>query len=157
VHPNSNVRLGQYVTRPLILYRYAEVLLSYVEALNEYSPGHADILKYLNMIRERAGLPGVSAGLNQADMRKKIHHERRIELAVENLRYFDIRRWKISREVNSGAMYGMNMDAGTSLQDPNFFKRTLLGTRAYSSSYDLFPIPQSEIDRDANLVQNPGW
>jgi hypothetical protein len=157
VHPNSNVRLGQYVTRPLILYRYAEVLLSYVEALNEYSPGHADILKYLNMIRERAGLPGVSAGLNQSDMRKKIHHERRIELAVENLRYFDIRRWKISREVNSGAMYGMNMDAGTSLQDPNFFKRTLMGTRAYSSSYDLFPIPQSEIDRDPNLVQNPGW
>lgn len=157
VHPNSNVRLGQHVSRPYILYRYAEVLLNYVEALNEYTPEHPDIAKYLNMIRERAGLPNVSPGLDQTDMRKKIHHERRVELAIENLRYFDIRRWKIARQVNSGPMYGMNMEGGTNLQDPNFFKRTLLNNRVYFNNFDLFPIPQSEIDRDKNIVQNPGW
>jgi len=157
IHPNSNVRLGQNVSRPFVLYRYAEVLLNYIESLNEYDPGNGDIQKYLNMIRQRAGLPDVKSSLSQTEMREKIHHERRVELAIENLRYFDIRRWKIAKSVNSGNMIGMNMDAGNSLSDPQFFKRTIIANRIYLNSYDLFPIPQSEIDRNSNLVQNPGW
>ena len=72
--------------------RYAEMLLNYVEALNEYDPGNPDIEKYLNLIRERGGLGPVQSGLSQELMREQIRLERRIELCFEQLRYFDTRR-----------------------------------------------------------------
>ncbi|WP_205686972.1 RagB/SusD family nutrient uptake outer membrane protein [Chitinophaga rhizosphaerae] len=157
LHPNSNPRISQYVARPFVMFRYAEVLLNYVEALNECSPGHADIALYLNEIRNRAGLPNVAAGLGQAEMRARIRHERRVELALENLRYFDTRRWKIAEQTDGGPFYGMNVEAGTKLADLVFYQRTVFERRIFRKSYYLHPIPQSEIDRDPNLVQNPGW
>ncbi|WP_341837822.1 RagB/SusD family nutrient uptake outer membrane protein [Chitinophaga pollutisoli] len=157
LHPNSNPRISQYVARPFVMFRYAEVLLNYIEALNEYAPGHADIALYLNEIRDRAGLPNVAAGLGQLEMRAKIRHERRVELCLENLRYFDTRRWKIAEQTDGGAFYGMNVDAGTKLTDLVFYQRTVFERRIFRKSYYLQPIPQSEIDRDPNLVQNPGW
>lgn len=157
VHPNSNPRITQYIARPFILVRYAEILLNYVEALNEYSPGDPDIAKYLNEIRDRAGLPEVTPGLGQSDMRAKIRHERRVELALESLRYFDTRRWKIAEQTDGGNFYGMNVDAGTKLTDLVFYQRTVFERRVFLKSYYLFPVPQSEMDRDKNLVQNPGW
>ncbi len=157
IHPNSNPRISQYIARPFILARYAEILLNYIEALNEYSPGDPDIVKYLNEIRNRAGLPEVTPGLGQNEMRSKIRHERRVELALESLRYFDTRRWKIAEQTDGGNFYGMNVDAGTKLTDLVFYQRTVFERRVFLKSYYLFPIPQSEMDRDRNLVQNPGW
>lgn len=157
VHPDSNPRITQYVARPFVLVRYAEILLNYIEALNEYEPGNPDVLKYLNEIRSRAGVPGVAAGLGQATMRTKIRHERRVELALESLRYFDTRRWKIAEQTDGGNFYGMNVDAGTKLTDLVFYQRTVFERRVFLKNYYLFPIPQSEIDRDRKLVQNPGW
>ncbi|WP_343745290.1 RagB/SusD family nutrient uptake outer membrane protein [Chitinophaga sp.] len=157
IHPNSNPRISQYIARPFILVRYAEILLNYVEALNEYAPGDPDIAKYLNEIRNRAGLPEVAPGLGQSEMRAKIRHERRVELALESLRYFDTRRWKIAEQTDGGNFYGMNVDAGTKLTDLVFYQRTVFERRVFLKSYYLFPIPQSEMDRDRNLVQNPGW
>lgn len=151
-HPTQN-----NVARPFVMMRYAEILLNYVEALNEASPGHPDILKYLNQIRERGGIPALSTGLNQNDMRTQIRTERRIELVMEQLRYFDTRRWKIAEQTDAGAFYGMNVEGGTSNTDPTFFTRTRFENRVFRKSFYLFPIPQTEVQRNPNLVQNTGW
>lgn len=157
IHPNSNVRTGAYIARPFVLVRYAEILLNYIEALNEYAPGNSDILKYLNQIRNRAGVPDVPAGLGQGEMRERIRHERRIELCLEGLRYTDTRRWKIAEQTDGGPFYGMNVETGTKLTDLVFYQRTMFERRVFLKHYYLFPIPQAEMDRDKNLVQNPGW
>ena len=160
VSPDSDPSVSKYVKRPYVMFRYAEILLNYVEALNEYDPGNSDINKYLNMIRERAGVPQYGTGPNalpvpgsQTAMRDAIHHERQVELCFEDKRYFDTRRWKIADQTDGGPFYGMDID-----QDPpQFYKRKAFETRVFLKNYYLFPIPQSELDRDENLVQNPGW
>lgn len=156
-HPDTYPRLGRYVYRPFVLFRLAEMYLNYAEALNESEPGNADILKYVNAIRERAGIPALPGGLPQADMRERIRRERRVELAFECHRYFDTRRWKIAEQTDGGPFYGMDVDAGTSLTDLSFYKKTVFETRVFQKKHYLFPIPQSEIDRNKKLVQNPGW
>jgi hypothetical protein len=154
IDPQTDFRgTVKFSNRPYVMMRYAEVLLNYVEALNEYDPGNPDILKYLNKIRTHAGIPGIQAGLNQAQMRQKIHHERRVELAEENIRYFDTRRWLIAEKTDSGPFYGMNVNA----DPPQFYQRRVFETRIFRKKYYLFPVYQRYLDRDKNLVQNPGW
>jgi hypothetical protein len=157
VDPNSNPRINRYSRRPLVYFRLAEFYLNYAEALNEIEPANTDILKYVNMIRERAGIPGLAAGLTQAQMREEIRNERQVELAFEYQRYFDTRRWKIAEQTDAGPFEGMNVDGGRSVNDPDFYKRTVFETRVFKKAYYFFPMPQSEIDRNKNLVQNPGW
>ncbi len=156
-HPDTYPRLSRYVYRPFVLFRLAEMYLNYAEALNESQPGNADILTYVNAIRERAGIPALPGGLPQAEMRERIRRERRVELAFECHRYFDTRRWKIAEQTDGGPFYGMDVDAGTSLTDLSFYKKTVFETRVFQKKHYLFPIPQSEIDRNKKLVQNPGW
>ena len=91
-------------------------------------------------------------------MRERIRHERRIELAFETHRYFDCHRWKIANETESGPFYGMNVAAGTHLQDDTFYQRTVVETRVFQApKHYLFPIPQTEIDKSPGIAQNPGW
>lgn len=156
-HPNTYPRQNRSVARPLVLFRLGEIYLNYAEALNEAQPGHPDILAYVNMIRERAGIPGLPAGLTQDEMRMRIRQERRVELAFEYHRYFDTRRWKVALQTDGGSFYGMNVDAGTSLEDVSFYKRTVFETRIFERKHYFFPIPQFDIDRNKKLVQNPGW
>ncbi|UCS92121.1 RagB/SusD family nutrient uptake outer membrane protein [Echinicola marina] len=157
VHPDSNPRESKYVSRPHVMYRYAEILLNYVEALNEYDPGNTAVLAYLNLIRERGGIPGHLSDNGQSGMRERIWRERRIELAMEHLRYFDTRRWKIAEETDAGPFWGMNVNAGNFATDPAFFQRTIFENRIFRKAFYLFPIPQAEIERNPNCVQNPGW
>lgn len=158
IHPNSNQATSVRVARPIIMLRLAEIYLNYSEALNEYAPGNADILKYINMIRERAGIPNLPSTLSQDQMRERIRNERRVELAFERHRWFDTRRWKIAATTDGGLFYGMNIDGGTSFTDVAFFKRTAFETRVFDApKHYLFPIPQGDIDKNKNLVQNPGW
>lgn len=157
VSPSSNPRTNTYIKRPFVIMRYAEILLNYVEALNEYDPGNPDVELYLNMIRNRGGIPDVETGLNQELMREQIRVERRVELCLEQLRYFDTRRWLIAEQTDGGAFWGMDMDAGNGFKDDAFYKRTVFETRVFRKEFYLFPIPQSEIDRDKQIVQNPGW
>lgn len=151
-HPTQN-----NVARPHVMMRYAEILLNYVEALNEVEPTNPDILKYLNQIRERGGIPPLTESLSQSEMREQIRTERRIELTMEHLRYFDTRRWKIAEQTDAGPFYGMNVEAGTSNTDVAFFQRTRFENRVFRKSFYFFPIPQTEVQRNPNLVQNPGW
>lgn len=161
VYPNANFLTGNTNGRPAMLIRLAEIYLNYAEALNEYSPANPDILKYLNMIRNRGGLPSLLPGLTQDQMRTQIRLERRVELAFENQRYFDVRRWKVADQpgyLQGGDYHGMNMDMGTALNDPGFYQRTIDVRRAAWERKDYFwPIPQSEIDRNKKLVQFPGY
>jgi len=145
------------VQRSYVMMRYAEILLNYVEALNEYDPGNPDILKYLNQIRERGGIPKLTAGAGQQEMQAEIRRERRIELTMEHLRYFDTRRWKIAERTDAGLFYGMNVEGGTSNSDPTFFKRTAFERRVFRKAFYLFPIPQIEVEKNPNCIQNPGW
>ncbi|WP_025764108.1 RagB/SusD family nutrient uptake outer membrane protein [Dyadobacter tibetensis] len=161
VHPDHDPRNGINPYRPGILYRLGEAYLNYAEALNEVDPGHPDILKYINLIRKRAGIPDLKAGMAQEEMRKAIRRERRVELNCEGIRYTDIRRWKIGEQVLDGDFWGMNF-SGTEkddqLSNPKaYFKRSVYQKRLFSKKNYWFPVPQREIDKNPNLVQNPFW
>ena len=121
----------------------------------------------MNQIRNRAGLPSLSGTFNQESMREAIRHERRVELCGEKRRYFDTRRWLIAAKTDGGPFYGMNVDEGTA-SDLNkvdwtstdmqpFYKRTVFETRVFRKAYYLFPIPQLEINKNPNIIQNPDW
>ncbi len=115
--------------------RYADVLLMKAEALNEMGQT-SQAEEPLNEVRARAGLGAIS-GLSQSDMRNKILHERRMELAFEGQRWFDLIR------VNNG-QYGID------------FLHSI-GKLNMNTKFLLMPIPQVDIDANPNLVQNPGY
>ena len=122
--------------------RYADVLLMKAEALNELGQTNeaqllaTDANATLNKVRVRAGLLSIT-GLNQHDLREKILHERRMELAFEGQRWFDLIRVE-------GGQYGID------------FLHSI-GKSNMSSKYMLFPVPQKERDANPNLTQNPGY
>lgn len=165
ISPDLNVKQGTYKYRPGIVYRLGEAYLNYAEALNESDPGNVEILYYLNKIRERAGIRQyttratdenyIHVDLNdQAEMRKLIRAERRVELSCEGIRYDDLRRWKEAENVLNGDFYGMNFSG----KDPSsFYVRTPYLKRVYKKAYYWFPIHQSEMDKNDKLVQSPYW
>ncbi len=154
-------REGRYPYQPGILFRVAEAYLSYAEALNESDPGNPDILKYLNLIRERAGIPGIPAGLDQETMRLLIQNERRIEFNCEGIRFNDIRRWKKGEEFLNRSLWGMNFTGNARTDDESnpraFFKRTFYKNKIFTKKMYLWPVPQAQIDINPNLVQAPGY
>lgn len=163
VHPDHNELNDNYIYRPGILYRLGEAYLNYAEALNECDPGNADILVYLNKIRERAGIPTYGFGpdqiavdaSDQIAMRKLIRMERRVELCVEGVRYNDLRRWKEAGNVLNEPVYGMNVNATTR---DGYFRRTQLDYKhVYRKAFYFMPVPSWEMDKNPNLVQNPYW
>lgn len=116
------------------LIRYADVLLMYAEALNGSLGGpDAAALDAINLVRARAGLTGLASGLSEQEFLDAIIHERRIELIWENVRTFDLIRWGIAEEV---------------LGDFNGF---------IAPKHETLPIPQSELDANPLLVQNPNY
>ncbi len=130
-----------------IVIRYAEVLLTYAEALNEAaSSPSSEVYWALNKIRSRltVEMPEIESGLTQDQMREVIRLERRIELACEGLYYSDIRRWKTAEEVNNGAIYNSDGE--------------IIDYRSFDPDRDyLWPIPATEIQENGQLEQNPGW
>ncbi len=153
----KNVPPTDASARGLVYMRLAEMYLNYAEALNESAPGSADILIYLNLIRIRAGVPAYGTTIpvpsGQAAFRAAIRAERRVELAFENTRYFDTRRWKIAETTDAGPFYGMDLEkSGTP-----FYNKTLLETRVFKKRDYLFPIPLAEILKNSLLKQNTGW
>lgn len=158
VNPQCNKWKNQFPVYAEIEYRLAEMYLDYAEALNEYDPGNPDIAQYINLIRERAGIPPLTSDItsSQTAMREAIRHERRVELAFDNHRPFDVRRWKIL-DKTTGYIHGLDMSKGSNWQDPAFFVRTRVENRAYDPKYYLWPIATTELDRNKQMVQNPGW
>jgi len=140
--------------RPWIFFRYAEILLNYAEALNEVNGPVTDVYTYVNQIRTRAGMPGLPAGLSQAEMRDRIQNERRVELCFEGHRFFDVRRWKKGTDFLNKPVTGMQIiKAGTTLTYTPF----TVENRTFTDKNYFFPIPQTELNKTSKLTQNPGY
>jgi hypothetical protein len=166
ISPSDNIRYDATSHQgPYILLRYAEILLNYVEALNESDPSNPDIVRYLNLVRERAGLPGVDkvypeAVGNKERMRALILNERQVELCFEDDRYNTLVRRLLLGKTENQTVYGLNVnadDGGQGFAFTGFYKRTLVQKRTWNDKMYLFPIQQFDIERDRALVQNPGW
>ncbi|GAA4780554.1 RagB/SusD family nutrient uptake outer membrane protein [Olivibacter ginsenosidimutans] len=153
-----NIPQNIYTNKTWIYFRLGELYLNHAEALNEAEGPTGMVYSRVNAIRNRAGLPNLPTGLSQDQMREKIRHERRIELAMETHRYFDTRRWKIAAETDGGDFYRMSIDKGNSLTDDAFYVRTFMKKRVFDKQkHYLWPIPQGELNKTPSLVQNPGW
>lgn len=144
--------------RGALMLRLAQVYLDYAEALNEHNPTSSDILKYVNLIRTRAGIPAYGAPTlpapsGQEATRTAIRKERQVELAFESVRYFDCHRWKIAMTTDNGPVNGLNMYADGAA----FYKPTVVSTRIFQQRDYLWPIPNAEILKNNLLKQNPGW
>jgi hypothetical protein len=144
-----------------IMVRYADVLLMFAEAENEVNGPTEAAYNAVNRIRARARgnnseiLPDLK-GLDQEQFRQAIRKERRMELAGENLRYFDILRWRIAENVLNGPVHGMDyLEPGTGEN-----KTILVETRKFDPAKNyLWPIPESELRLNPALNghQNPGY
>ena len=142
-----------------IVYRYAEALLTYAEAMNEYTgnpataEGGLSALDALNQVRANAGMPDVTA-TSQADFREAVRREWRVEFAFEDHRFWDVRRWDIG-QATQGQIDGVEITrSGGNLN----YKRMTVETRTWAARQNLYPIPQSELFCNPNLnPQNTGW
>lgn len=142
------------VRRPWVIFRYAEVLLNYAEALNEAQGPVAEVYTYINQVRSRVGMPPLPAGLSKDAMRVRIHKERQVELCFEDHRFFDVRRWKRGEQIFNRPVTGMRIiKNGTTFT----YTRFTVENRIFSAKMYRFPIPQSELNKLTKLVQNPGW
>ncbi|PZR29998.1 MAG: RagB/SusD family nutrient uptake outer membrane protein [Citrobacter freundii] len=143
--------------RCMPLIRYAEVLLNYAEAKNETlsSPDPA-VYSAVESIRKRAGLRPFTLppGLTKDQMREVIRLERRLELAYEGHRFFDVRRWKIADQTDSKIMHGMEVKRNGSTKTYNVFN---VRKHNFTQAMYLWPLPLSEIAKSPELKQNPGY
>ncbi|MDE5673775.1 MAG: RagB/SusD family nutrient uptake outer membrane protein [Muribaculaceae bacterium] len=145
-------------SQPWVYCRLAEIYLNYAEALFHLGD-ETGARKYVNLVRERARggnsdiLPDVTAA--GEDLLKKIRHERKVELAFEEHRFYDVRRWKIAEDTDSGEFHGINIT-----KNPDGTKKYELfkiQDRLFKASNYLLPIPNYERRRNDLLVQNPGY
>lgn len=157
----------------ITLLRYAEVLLIYAEAKIEANQIDQSVYDAINEVRQRpgVGMPAISPGKTQAQLRSIVRRERKCELAVEGLRLFDIRRWKIAEQVMKGAFLGRikttflsnapSIDENGTADYTNVTNRSqmrLIETRNFNPARDyVFPFPNIEVLTNKALVQNPGW
>jgi hypothetical protein len=152
--------------QPWIYIRYAEVLLNYAEAANEAggpdavpAGGTMSARQAVNMVRSRPGvnMPAVPLAINQTAMRTAIRYERQVELAFEEHRYYDVRRWKIADVTENqparGVIITKNTDGSFS-----FASKIALDGRKFETKHYWLPIPRAQIQASNNqLEQNPGY
>jgi hypothetical protein len=146
--------------------RLADVYLMYAEALNESQGPVDDVHRYLNMIRERAGLEGVEASWSKYStnpakpstkpgMREIIRQERMIELAFEGSRYWDLLRWKLGEEYLNAPIVGWDI---SQRETSSYYRTRVVAQRQFIAPRDYFlPILNSELRVNNKLIQNPGW
>ena len=153
-----------------IVFRYAEVLLTYAEAENELNGPSAKVYDLLNQIRNRVGMPYVDQSKygTQSTLRELIRRERSVELAGEGLRRADILRWKdangkmVAETVLNGPLtriIGTVDHSGTDPYTRATITRTdeLIENRSFAVHNRYFPMAQSDMDANPNLKQNPGY
>ena len=163
---NWNTSSPSTSRRPWVIFRYAEILLNYAEALNEAQGPVADVYTYINQIRARTGvvLPALQSSnangngyvpATKEAMRLRIQNERRIELCFEGHRFYDVRRWKKGEELFNKPITGMRITS--SLTGTFTYERFQVENRVFSSKNYLYPISQSNLNRAPALLQNPGY
>ena len=172
VYPQDNPKNGSYKWRQMFLYRLSASFLDYAEAINEAydnKVSREEALKYVNKVRERAGVRQYTLNTvslddpkyihvddNQLAVREVVRMERRVELCCEGSRWSDIRRWRIVESLPEmcGDDYGMNY-GGTNSNE--FYKRTVFQTRVWKKAMYWMPVYFEEINKNPNLVQAPFW
>ncbi|HBX46979.1 RagB/SusD family nutrient uptake outer membrane protein [Limibacterium fermenti] len=165
------------IDKPFPIIRYAEILLSYAEALNNLTTSYTltdtvsgneytftrdveEIRSAFNQVRFRAGLPGLTEAelASPETVQKLIERERMIEFLFENRRYYDVRRWGIYEETENEPFKGMDTDAG---KESFYYRVHLNHSKARNRIVDkkliFLPISLDEIRKVPDLDQNPGW
>lgn len=145
-----------------ILFRYAEVLLNYAEAMvnafhnPDYKDGELPLSarEAVNQVRARAdvNMPELPSGMSESDFVKRLKNERRVELAFEGHRFWDVRRWKDLDE--TADIYGVKVVKNG---DDFEYTKFLLESRAITDNLYFYPIANTERFKNPNLGQNPGW
>ena len=145
-----------------VMFRYAEILLNYAEASNEYFPAPTkEIYDALIALRARSGIEagknamyGLKENMTQKEMRKVIQNERRIEMAFEEQRYWDIRRWRIAEDIFKEPLKGkeIRISGNSTLFNDVDVLNTTFDVKRY-----FYPIPYSEVVKNDNMIQNPKW
>lgn len=154
------------------IFRYAELLLIYAEAKIEANDIDASVYDAINRIRLRAHMPKLPNNLTQQQLRTALRYERKIELCNDGFRWYDLRRWKIANTVMNGYIY-LNRSANIWTKDvlvsidenyspiynhTNAIKSFNTQEVVYKTNKDEYwPVPQSEMDANPNLVQNPNY
>ena len=143
--------------------RLAEIYLSYAEALNEYHGGPTtEAYNAVNEVRARVNLPGLPTGLNQEQFRKALLRERACEFGYEEVRFFDLIRWKLYKEFEK-PLHGLNVyknkKTGEYKLEPFALTRysRVWWTGGFAPKWCLSAFPSQEINKGYGLVQNPGW
>lgn len=169
VHPESGTgHWARVVKFPYPIIRLSDLYLMYAEAYNEYHGPDQKVYDKLNMIRKRGGLraiedvwsdnsivKNVGKHLTKEGLRDIIHTERSIELSFEGKRFFDVARWKEANRYFTAPARGWNT---TGVAPEQFYVLMTLQSRAWQSPRDyLMPLPLNEMNKNPNLVQNPGW
>ena len=164
------------VNKAYPIIRYAEILLAYVEALNNLTTTHTiqgsdnrtytlsrdidEMAKYFNMVRYRAGLPGLTFEelSSQETMQKLIETERMVELLHENARFWDVRRWGKYETTERETIMGMDMDAnGLAFYNIVPVNQVVARNRVVDKKLILLPIELNEVRKSPSLDQNPGY
>lgn len=165
----SNTSLNQTtytsVNWPWVMLRLSDLYLLHAEALNEISGPNDKTFDYLDRIRAKAGLEGVKNSwtkysknptkfTTKEGLRSIIQRERMIEMALEGERFWDLRRWKIAPDVMNSPIYGWDVDQATSEQ---YYRRKMLFAQKFTLKDYFWPLRESDLIVNKNLVQNPGW
>ena len=138
-------------------FRYSEILLNYAEACIELGQD-GEAKTYINMVRKRAGLPGLT---EEGDaLRQRYRNERRIEFAFEDQRFYDVRRWVIGPEAYTGALaakvvYELNDDKTTATIPT--VTHELYESYSWDDKAYFLPLLRDELNKNDMLVQNPGY
>ncbi len=141
-----------------IVFRLAEAYLNYAEALNEAKGPVAEAYAAVNTIRQRSGMPPLPTGLTKEQFRGRVRNERDIELAFEDHRLWDIRRWLIAENegVMKGPMYGLKSYQIPGNTTEFRYEPYVFEVRSFNPRMYLHPFQNTEVYK-GYLVQNPGW
>jgi hypothetical protein len=157
IDESLDLTLGRTSVHSWVIFRISEMYLNYAEALNEYDPGNPDISFYASKTRQRigVGMPVIPSTLNQTEMRERIRNERRIELAFEDHRLWDVRRWMIAPIVLNTPLYGVNI---TNTDNGYIYDKIEVEKRIFEPKMYFYPIPQRVLfAKGVNWPQNPLW
>lgn len=167
IHPDNVRSPSSYTTirYPWPLMRLADLYLLYSECLNEVKGPDPEVFLYLDKVRERAGIPGVLAAWSNFStnpakvttkngVREIIQRERLNELAFEAQRFWDLRRWKLAltemnKTITGWNVYGSNTES--------YYRPTNIFQQRFGIKDYFWPISESDLNVNTNLVQNIGW
>jgi hypothetical protein len=152
----QTISFAEHYTIPWPHFRLAEIYLNYAEAKFELGD-FAKCREYINKIRTRAGMPNIPATLTGEPLRARLYNERRIELAFESHRFFDIRRWKIANVIENRPIYGMDISKNLATGVTTYSPVLLLQKNPYQDKMDLLPVETAEVKRNDPTLQTPGW